>query len=138
MTLRAFEPSGSGRLPTLSTKEAADFAPAGVLIDAREAEHLSGSPDGPVTHIPGAHSSPSSTDLDPNGLLLPAEALRAKAADAGLTSGAAVGTYCGAGVLAAHKVLTLATIGIDASLYVGSWSAWSAAASAGPAPRAGK
>ncbi|MDI2036275.1 sulfurtransferase [Paenarthrobacter nitroguajacolicus] len=136
VTLKPFGPHGQGSLPTLSTKEAAVFAPAGVLIDAREAEHFSAISQGPATHIPGAYSSPSTTDLDHNGLLLPAEALRAKAVDAGLTSGAAVGTYCGAGVLAAHKVLTLATIGINASLYVGSWSAWSAATSAEQAARA--
>ncbi|BCW44916.1 rhodanese-like domain-containing protein [Arthrobacter sp. StoSoilB5] len=138
ITLEPFGPSGKGHLPTLSTADAAVFSSSGVLIDAREAGHFSASPDGPATHIPGAHSAPSSTDLDHNGLLLPAEVLRAQAADAGLTTGATVGTYCGAGVLAAHKVLTLATLGLDASLYVGSWSAWSAAASAEPAPTAGK
>jgi thiosulfate/3-mercaptopyruvate sulfurtransferase len=35
-----------------------------------------------------------------------------------------VGVYCGAGMSAAHTVLALAAIGIDAAMYPGSWSAW--------------
>ena len=35
-----------------------------------------------------------------------------------------VGVYCGAGMSAAVTVLALAAIGIEAAMYVGSWSAW--------------
>ncbi|MBD8045209.1 sulfurtransferase [Arthrobacter sp. Sa2BUA2] len=126
ITLKVSGAPDGGYLPTISTAEAAAFAPAGVLVDAREAQHFTGSTGGSPAHIPGAQSLPSSADVNEQGLLLSSQALRTQAGEAGLTSGAAVATYCGAGVLAAHKVLTLATLGINASLYVGSWSAWSA------------
>jgi thiosulfate/3-mercaptopyruvate sulfurtransferase len=116
-----------GHMPTVSTEQAGQLPAAGVLIDAREERHFSADTAGVPAHIPGARNLPSSADVDEQGLLLPAEALRAKSRAAGIERGKAVGSYCGAGVLAAHKVLTLATLGIESSLYVGSWSAWSAA-----------
>jgi thiosulfate/3-mercaptopyruvate sulfurtransferase len=35
-----------------------------------------------------------------------------------------VGVYCGSGITAAHEILALASLGITASLYPGSWSEW--------------
>ena len=37
-----------------------------------------------------------------------------------------IGVYCGSGNAAAHAIAAMCAVGLEAALYVGSWSAWSA------------
>lgn len=118
-----------GALPTLDADQAATLAAgAGVLLDARAAERYRGEVE-PVDpragHIPGALSAPTTGNLDPTGRFLGATRLRDRFAALGATGGQ-VGVYCGSGVTAAHEVAALASIGVTAALYPGSWSQWSA------------
>ena len=117
-----------GHLPLVDAPGAAALARNGVLLDARSAERYRGEqePVDPVAgHIPGAVSAPTALNLDGEGRFLPPERLRQRFADlgAGGTS-PPVGVYCGSGVTAAHEVLALHLAGVEAALYVGSWSEW--------------
>lgn len=117
-----------GGLATLDADQAAALARAGLLLDARAAERFRGEVE-PVDpragHIPGALSAPTTENLDPTGRFLGATRLRARFAALGVIGGP-VGVYCGSGVTAAHEVAALASIGVTAALYPGSWSQWSA------------
>jgi thiosulfate/3-mercaptopyruvate sulfurtransferase len=113
---------------TLTIEEAAAFPASGVLIDSRAAERFRGEvePLDPIPgHIPGAVNVPMVDLLEEDGRLRDAAALRAMFAEAGQVPGVPVAAYCGSGVTAAHTALVLAELGIDASIYPGSWSAWS-------------
>ena len=122
-----------GTLPTLDADQAAALAggrthPSGVLLDARAGERYRGEVepiDPRAGHLRGAVSAPTSANLDESGRFLPDDALRARFAALGVGTGP-VGVYCGSGVTAAHEVATLASIGVVAALYPGSWSQWSA------------
>jgi thiosulfate/3-mercaptopyruvate sulfurtransferase len=109
----------AGALPTVS----ADQASGVTLLDARAPERFRGDvePIDPVAgHIPGARNVPSTTVLDSEGRFLPAADLTR------LFGGVDdVGAYCGSGVTASVVVAALATVGVDAALYPGSWSEWS-------------
>ena len=111
-----------GALPTIDADEAAAWT--GSLLDARAAERYAGEVE-PVDpragHIPGAVSVPTAGNLGADGSFLPDEELRARFA--GVQGPVAV--YCGSGVTAAHEVAALASIGVEAALYPGSWSQWS-------------
>lgn len=112
-----------GNLPTLEADDVLAFAASGTLIDAREPERYRGEvePIDPVAgHIPGAVNVPTSSNLHRDGTFRSPAALREVY---GETDGP-VATYCGSGVTAAHDLLALATIGVDAVLYPGSWSEW--------------
>ncbi|OEV06720.1 3-mercaptopyruvate sulfurtransferase, partial [Streptomyces nanshensis] len=112
----------------------AALARRGVLLDARAAERYRGEtePIDPVGgHIPGAVSAPTAENVrgaGPEGapLLRSPDELRDRFRELGVTETTEVGVYCGSGVSAAHEVLALAQAGIDAVLYPGSWSEWSA------------
>jgi len=116
-----------GHMPLLDAGDAGRLAAEGLLLDARAAPRFRGEvePVDPVAgHIPGARSLPVAGLLGDSGLLLPADDLRARFEAIGAHPGTTVGAYCGSGVTAAQEVLALAVAGIDAALYVGSWSDW--------------
>lgn len=111
-----------------------------VLLDARDPARFAGEEE-PVDprpgHIPGARSAPASDNLD-GGALRPRAELEGRYSATGALDGERVVAYCGSGVAACHDLLVLETLGVDAELYPGSWSAWSAdpsrPAATGPDP----
>ena len=120
----------AGQLAVLSADDAAVLAGGdGVLLDARAGERYRGEiepVDSRAGHIPGAASAPTADNLEPDGLFAGAEALRTRFSRLGAVPGAVVGVYCGSGVTAAHEIAALRIAGVEAALYPGSWSAWSA------------
>jgi thiosulfate/3-mercaptopyruvate sulfurtransferase len=116
-----------GQLPVLDTDGAAALARSGILLDARSGERYRGEvePLDPVAgHVPGAVSAPTEDNLDADGRFLDGPALRERFSRLGVDGTRPVGVYCGSGVTAAHEVLALAVVGVEAALYAGSWSAW--------------
>jgi thiosulfate/3-mercaptopyruvate sulfurtransferase len=119
---------GWGHLGVLDADEAAAFARSGTLLDARAAERYRGDVepiDPRAGHVPGALSAPTADNLADDGRLRPAPEIAARFADLGVRPGSEVGVYCGSGITASHQILALATTGIEASLYPGSWSQYS-------------
>ncbi|MFD7921433.1 sulfurtransferase [Streptomyces sp. NPDC059740] len=121
-----------GSLPTLTADGAAQLARRGVLLDARAGERYRGEVE-PVDkvagHIPGAVSAPTMQTVAEDGTFRPRADLVAHFTALGATPDAEVGVYCGSGVSAAQEALALHLAGVDAALYVGSWSEWSRDAS---------
>ena len=117
----------AGHMPMLDAPGAAQSAEHGTLLDARAAERFRGEVE-PVDrvagHIPGAINLPTTGNVDASGHFLHPDTLRRRFVEAGVEPGAEIGAYCGSGVTAAHSVLALAIAGINAALYVGSWSEW--------------
>ena len=110
----------AGALPTLTAEQAMATE---MLIDARAPERFRGDvePIDPIAgHIPGARNVPSTGLLARDGTFLADEEL-ARLIDCG----GEVGAYCGSGVTASVVVAALASLGVDAALYPGSWSEWS-------------
>lgn len=115
------------RLRVLDAEQAAAYAVDRALLDARPGPRYRGEtePVDPVAgHIPGALSAPTLENVDTDGRFRPVEELAARFATLGVHAGAPVAVSCGSGVTAAHTVLALALLGIDAGLYAGSWSEW--------------
>ena len=111
-----------GAMPTVTADGAAELG--GRLLDARARERFRGDaePVDPVAgHIPGATNVPSTALLGPDGGFLPDADLR----DA---LGEPAAAYCGSGVTASVVLAALAATGVDAALFPGSWSQWSAEA----------
>lgn len=117
-----------GGMPVLDADDAAELAADGVLLDARASERYRGEVE-PVDpragHVPGAVSAPTAENLADDGTFRPEPELTERFRTLGATAGRPVGVYCGSGVTAAHEVAALATVGVTAALYPGSWSQWS-------------
>lgn len=98
--------------------------PGTVLIDSRETVRYRGDrePIDPVAgHIPGALSYPWQQVTDERGFInIEMQADRwTKIRDQ-----SEIIVYCGSGVTACVNLLSLTLVGLDAKLYVGSWSDW--------------
>lgn len=118
-----------GKLPVVDIDDVARFPASGTLLDARAAERYRGDVepiDPRAGHVPGAVSAPTTGNLDDEGRFLRASALRQRFERLGVDRRRPVGVYCGSGVTATHQIAALAVAGIEASLYPGSWSQWSA------------
>lgn len=130
-----------GQMPVTDADGTAALAAdrsAGIVLDARAGERFRGEVE-PVDpragHVPGAVSAPTSENLGPDGRFLDDATLRARFEALGVDVGAwqpgdprpnlPVVVYCGSGVTAAHEVAALASVGVTATLYPGSWSQWS-------------
>ena len=117
----------AGGMPVLTADEAAALpGDGGVLLDARAGERYRGEVE-PVDpragHVPGAVSAPTTDNLADGRFR---DDLADRFAALGVTADTRVGVYCGSGVTAAHEVAALAVAGVEAALWPGSWSEWSA------------
>ena len=116
-----------GNMPVIGAEEAAEIARKGALLDARGKTAYEGDPDKPKTgHIPGAICAGAKDALGPDGCFMSNEDLQALYAGHGADGSQPVGVYCGSGNAASFELAGMYAAGIEAPLYVGSWSAWSA------------
>ncbi len=117
-----------GHMAELGADDALKLATDGVLLDARIRPNYIGGKVAPGQpprgHIPRALSAPAPDNVTDYGNFTDGETLREMYRVLGADGKKPVGVYCGAGMSAAHTVLALASIGIDAAMYPGSWSAW--------------
>jgi thiosulfate/3-mercaptopyruvate sulfurtransferase len=120
----------AGHMKVLDADATQDFPRAGVLLDSRIRPNYIGgaSPPGapPRGHVPGALSAPAADNFTEPGPFADAATLRHLYAALGADGSRPIGVYCGAGISAAVNVAALASLGLDAAMYPGSWSAWSA------------
>jgi len=118
----------AGHLKVLDADGAAAMARDGILLDTRIRPNYIGATVAPGEarrgHIPGSVSAPAIDNLTEAGTFTDAETLRLLYAALGVDGSGPVGISCGAGISAAHAVAVLASIGIEAAMYPGSWSAW--------------
>ncbi len=117
-----------GNLPVATIDDVA--AGTATLLDARAGERYRGDVE-PVDpragHIPGARSAPTVDNVDGTGRFRSADDLRRRFTDLGIIpgDGREVIVYCGSGINAAHEIAALAVVGVDATLFPGSFSQWS-------------
>jgi thiosulfate/3-mercaptopyruvate sulfurtransferase len=116
----------TGCMPTISAEQAANLATQSGLLDARPRAAYAGDPAKPGTgHIPGAIHAPAGDNIA-DGKFKPNDELGARFSSLGADGSKTIGVYCGSGNAAAHAVAAMCAVGLEATLYVGSWSAWSA------------
>ncbi len=114
-----------GGMPVIEADEAAGIARRGALLDARGRTAYEGEPDKPATgHIPGAICAAASDTLAADGCFKSTEELRSLFASHGADGTQPTGVYCGSGNAAAFELAGMYAAGLEAPLYVGSWSAW--------------
>lgn len=120
----------AGHMPTIEADDAQSLAREGVLLDARGKAAYIGAPAEPgkpaTGHIPGAILAPSAGNIGADARFKPDDELRAGLANFVADGSRQIGVYCGSGNAAAHQIAALHAAGVEAALYVGSWSAWSA------------
>lgn len=120
----------AGHMPVLDADAAAAMAREGVLLDTRiRGNYIGGAVaqgQPPRGHIPGSVSAPAADALTEAGTFLDAETLRHLFGTLGADGTRPLGVTCGAGISAAHGVAALASIGVAAAMFPGSWSAWAA------------
>lgn len=100
-----------------------------LLLDARAPDRFAGrneTLDSKAGHVPGARNQPFALNLDGDGRLRSAAALRALWSEVlGDTPPAQVVAMCGSGVTACHNLLAMELAGLPgARLYAGSFSEW--------------
>lgn len=113
--------------PIATIDDAESWPARGVLIDVRAPERYRGEtePYDPIAgHVPGAVNLPAGAYLDGEHFAEP-EAIRDALAGAGVREDAPVAAYCGSGLTAAHLALAGAVVGVDVTVFPGSWSQWS-------------
>ena len=109
-----------------STPRAAEVARLGVLLDARAVERYAGETepiDRVAGRIPGAVRRSTAENTGADGRFSPTTSAR-PVRPARRPAGQAGRHLLRLGVTAAHQALALHEIGIEAPLYVGSWSHW--------------
>jgi thiosulfate/3-mercaptopyruvate sulfurtransferase len=117
----------SGHMPVVTVADLLERAAPGPLLDARAGERFRGEHepvDPQAGHIPGALSAPTIENLSEDKRFRSSAELRRRFEALGAGSGRTA-VYCGSGITAAHEIAALEIAGFGASLYPGSWSAWS-------------
>ena len=104
----------------------------GVVIDARNGSRFAGKPnriDPRFGHIPGAINLAWEDNIDDlTGRMLSVDELQHRFVEVteSADSDPRPAAYCGSGVTACHDLIALSLLGVEADLYVGSWSEWGA------------
>ena len=119
-----------GHMAVLDADAAAAMARAGVLLDTRiRGNYIGGAvAAGPAAAraYPGQPQRAGGGYADRGRHLRRCRDPAAPVAALGADGTRPLGVTCGAGISAAHGVAALASIGVDAAMFPGSWSAWSA------------